>query len=153
MGLKDIYNLLFIILGNCVIIKTNGCTLRLHPLFFLTYAHSKEFVPVTSVCSHRGKRDGPVTCAFAHAQVLGDAFEHALRARVTDSPPVEGSLLPMTCNCLVYTFLPKRKMNPLLCVYSFIFPPIAVVFWVFLNQFHCLFPCLFPSFLGAGRLR
>ena len=90
--------------------------------FFLTYAYSKEFVPLTSVGSCRSKRDGPVTCAFAHAQVLGDAFEHALRARVTDSPRFEDSLLPATCSCLVYTFLPKRKMNPLLCVYSFIFP-------------------------------
>lgn len=153
MGLKDIYSLLFIILGNRVIIKTNGCTLRLHPLFFLTYAHSKEFVPLTSVCSHRSKRDGCITCAFAHAQVLGEAFEHALRARVTDSPQFEDSLLPVTCNCLVYTFLPKRKMNSLLCLYSFILPSVAVVFWVFLNQFHCLFTFLFPSLLGAGHLR
>lgn len=131
MGLKDIYSLLFIILGNRVIIKTNGCTLRLHPLFFLTYAHSKEFVPLTSVCSHRSKRDGPVTCSFAHAQVLGEAFEHALRARVTDSPRFEDSLLPLTCSCLVYTVLPKRKTNPLLCVYSFIFPPLLLYFGCF----------------------
>lgn len=32
LGLKAIYSLLFIILGNHVVIQTNGCTLHLHPL-------------------------------------------------------------------------------------------------------------------------